>query len=265
MCNRPHHSLELHLSEWALSHATVQRPGYRPPTPYSLQYTGDAHNARMEGQGEYTFPDGMVYKGAFYNGMFHGKGELHFPHGGVYTSEWFEGKEVQGRYTFRDGLEYGGVRWDYATPLDRRFYTERQDKIQPSGDTALSDKPQEGAVIPEGCWDLGNDMHLAVQGTVHPDGQPAGAAAAASTATAHSASAESGTVFRTSTGEELREATAAEIAWATAKARQVVSGSSAKVARMRLVHDHFAPVPGHAPATGKVRTVFQGGMAPKPF
>jgi hypothetical protein len=88
----------------------------------------------MEGQGEYIFPDGMVYKGEFYNGMFHGKGELHFPHGGVYSSEWFEGKEVQGRYTFCDGLKYGGVDWDYVTPLDRRFYSERQGVIKPSGE-----------------------------------------------------------------------------------------------------------------------------------
>lgn len=222
----------------------------------------------MEGQGEYTFLDGMVYKGAFHNGMFHGKGQLHFPHGGVYTSEWFEGKEVQGRYTFRDGLEYGGVHWDYATPLDRRFFTERQDKIQPSGDTALSDKPHDaGAAIPNGCWDLGNDMHLQVHGDM-PTGSSQAAASAGSTAGNQSkgtAAHSSGTVYRTSTGEQLRAASTSEVAWATRRARQAVPGSTAQLARMNLVHDHFAPVPGHAPATGKVRPVFQGGMAQKPF
>ncbi len=229
------------------------------PFHFFSQHTGETHNARMEGQGEYTFPDGMVYKGAFYNGMFHGKGELHFPHGGVYTSEWFEGKEVQGRYTFRDGLEYGGVRWDYVTPSDRRFYSERLDKIKPSGDTALSDKPAEGGeAIPAGCWDLGNDMHLSLDAAAEVEGASAAAAAGG-------ASADKGTVFRTSTGEALRAATVAEVSWATRQARQSVPGGTAKMARMQPVHDHFAPVPGHAAATGKVHPVFQGGMAPRPF
>lgn len=196
-----------------------------------VQYAGEAHNHRMEGKGEYTFEDGVVYKGEFHDGMFHGKGSLHYPNGGVYTSTWHEGKEVQGEYTFHDGLEFGGKAWDYVTPSDRRFFTERKDGIKPSGDTALRDRPDKPDV-PEGCFDMGNGMHL---------------------------DPTSGSVVLTSSGEVLRAASKREVAWATTKTRENKGSSGpAASAQMQQVHAHFAPVPGHGPATGKATLRYTG-------
>eukprot|EP01138_Halocafeteria_seosinensis_P001377 gb/GECG01001413.1/.p1 GENE.gb/GECG01001413.1/~~gb/GECG01001413.1/.p1 ORF type:complete len:242 (+),score=30.38 gb/GECG01001413.1/:1-726(+) len=89
-------------------------------------YDGDTNNGRMEGYGEYTFPDGVTYAGEFHHGTFHGKGELRYPNGGRYVSEWYYGRERTGYYVYGDQLQYEKEGWDYLSSGDRRFHFEKE-------------------------------------------------------------------------------------------------------------------------------------------
>jgi hypothetical protein len=135
--------------------------------PY--EYTGSSYdgptvNGRPEGQGEYTFPDGVKYVGSFKQGMFHGSGKLVFP-GGEYHATWDHGEEVKGSYTFNDGLKFAGSStesekpWGYATKKDRRFYTETTaGKIHAAGDEQLTNAVPSPA-LPAGCYDTGDGYY----------------------------------------------------------------------------------------------------------
>ena len=65
-----------------------------------------------------------------------------------------------GAYTFADGLAYQEEEWDYITPKDRRFQTERlRDKVWPSGDCQRRNETEDDDV-PEGCYDVGAGMYF---------------------------------------------------------------------------------------------------------
>jgi hypothetical protein len=103
------------------------------------RYDGPQESGRAEGVGTYVFPNGTRYVGGFKNGMFDGEGTMYVPGCGAYTAQWSEGRKVAGSYTFADGLAYEqGENWDYCTPGDRRFRTERQSGIRPAGEDQLT-------------------------------------------------------------------------------------------------------------------------------
>ena len=118
------------------------------------KYRGDSKNGRMEGQGEYFFPNGNVYVGQFLNNNFHGTGTIKFPGSGKYDATWTRGVASDGKYTFDDGLAYEETSWVYCTPEDRRYYTEK-DGINAAGrDQLVNNKGTH--VLPLGCYDVGD-------------------------------------------------------------------------------------------------------------
>ncbi|XP_061656827.1 MORN repeat-containing protein 5 isoform X2 [Syngnathoides biaculeatus] len=121
-------------------------------------YKGPTLNARMEGEGEYTFPSETKYIGEMKDGMFHGGGVLHFPNGSKYEATWENGIATQGSFTFADGLPYKEKDWDYCDGHDRRFYTERCNGLRPAGESQLTDL-HPPRVIPEGCYDCGDGFY----------------------------------------------------------------------------------------------------------
>ena len=44
-------------------------------------YAGPTKEGWEQGDGKFTFPNGVVYEGAFDKGEFHGEGTLHYPNG----------------------------------------------------------------------------------------------------------------------------------------------------------------------------------------
>ena len=44
-------------------------------------YTGPTNNTWEQGEGKFTFPNGVVYQGNFDKGEFHGNGTLIYPNG----------------------------------------------------------------------------------------------------------------------------------------------------------------------------------------
>jgi hypothetical protein len=126
------------------------------------KYAGDTKNGRMEGKGTFHFPNGNVYIGEFLNNAFHGAGTIHFPGSGKYDATWTRGVASDGRYTFGDGLAYQGGDWDYCKDGDRRFYTERQQGINPAGRDQLTNSTDTSRVLPRGCFDV-------VDGYLNPD------------------------------------------------------------------------------------------------
>ena len=45
------------------------------------QYEGPVENGWEEGNGRFTFPNGVIYEGEFNKGEFHGNGTLIYPNG----------------------------------------------------------------------------------------------------------------------------------------------------------------------------------------
>jgi len=117
------------------------------------QYEGETVDNMHHGQGKLTFPNGNVYEGGFHLGKFHGAGVLHLAKGGRYEGTWQHGKEVEGKFVFDDGLVYEEKNWNYCTPQDRRFQSERKNGLMPAGATKMSDK-RERNELPVGCYDV---------------------------------------------------------------------------------------------------------------
>ena len=70
------------------------------------KYEGDIKEGWFDGNGKFTYDNGVVYEGEFSKGRFHGKGTLIYPNGGKFTGDWVNGKLVEGsgKYEFADGL-----------------------------------------------------------------------------------------------------------------------------------------------------------------
>ncbi|KAH8286449.1 hypothetical protein KR054_009170, partial [Drosophila jambulina] len=119
----------------------------------------------MNGFGSYRYPDGSEYRGGFYQGQFHGFGQLrlsqpyHFTFKGVFKNGrlvsiedmWFsDGLHVNGQLT-PNGLDWS--KWDYLTPMDRRYQAERRYGQQPVGPTAFLTSKMVARTIPKKCYD----------------------------------------------------------------------------------------------------------------
>lgn len=194
------------------------------------QFTGGVVDGRFEGEGIFTFPDGVQYKGSFRNGQFHGAGTLHFQDGGKYEAVWDMGTELTGAYAFSDGLAYDPEEgqlagkssataepvsrveeadaatsgWLYLEAGDRRFHSERQRvRIEPAGKGWLGDGGT--AEVPEGTYDIGAGLHF-------------------------DTTADS--VVETATGKPIRKADETEKAWILSTCRHAVTSGVTLSARM---------------------------------
>ncbi|XP_065916479.1 MORN repeat-containing protein 5-like [Dysidea avara] len=125
-------------------------------------YQGNFVNERMEGLGEYTFPSGTKYIGGMKDGMFHGQGTLYFTNGGRFEAEWDKGKAVGpgigGTYIFKEGLKYEADSWQYCDGIDRRFYSEVCNGLQPAGQSQKVDQ-EPAKTIPLGWYDCGDGFY----------------------------------------------------------------------------------------------------------
>lgn len=133
-------------------------------------------DGRFEGAGTFTFASGNKYVGQFKNSKFHGKGVLHIEGGGRYVGQWENGKELPGSfYEFPDKLRYpssGEQDWDYCTPMDRRYQSERLvggSGIKPAPDTNLTDK-EPPPPLPSGCYALAEGFYDPSTGKIHTYG-----------------------------------------------------------------------------------------------
>eukprot|EP00435_Cladocopium_sp_Y103_P006479 s1603_g2.t1 len=135
-------------------------PGKRSSWVFSMSlwsntsYEGPSKNEWYEGEGKFTFPNGVVYVGQFRKGEFHGQGALVYPNGGRYQATWERGYAVEGRYVFNDGLLYEDRNWQYVSQGDRRFYTEVKEGLKPAGETLLTNE-KVPPPIPKGTYDYG--------------------------------------------------------------------------------------------------------------
>lgn len=108
-------------------------------------YEGEIKNGRMEGEGRFSFQNGVVYEGAMMDGMFHGFGIIRFPNGARMEGTFEKGVLLpgQGMYFFSDNLQYETENWGYCsrgssvnlsgeptTVTDRRFYKEVQAALE---------------------------------------------------------------------------------------------------------------------------------------
>jgi len=122
---------------------------------------------RMDGHGEFLYPDGTRYVGEFANGMFHGKGKM-ITKDGVYASTWARGREVPGRgtFTFNDDLDYARKDWGYCGAKDRRFNSEALGEgPRPAGEGQLVDRPPHFR-LPIDCYDTGDGYFDPEQGKI---------------------------------------------------------------------------------------------------
>ena len=58
-------------------------------------YVGEVQNGKLQGQGRFTRPDGMVYEGTFKANQFHGQGTLIRPDGYKFVGEFRESNPWQ--------------------------------------------------------------------------------------------------------------------------------------------------------------------------
>lgn len=84
-------------------------------------YDGGWNQFGMNGQGKYTFPDGVVYEGHISKGHFNGIGKLTYPNGSTIRGVWKKGVGTGFQFRFPDGLAFKETNWKYCTPeSDRR-------------------------------------------------------------------------------------------------------------------------------------------------
>lgn len=120
------------------------------------KYDGEIKNGRMEGEGKFSFQNGIVYVGAMLDGMFHGFGTIHFPNGARMEGVFENGvlQPEQGTYFFSDNLRYETEKWGYCTreisnettATDRRFYKEVLAALEKPKERVEND-PSDGRAI----------------------------------------------------------------------------------------------------------------------
>lgn len=130
----------------------------------------------MDGFGSYRYPDGSEYRGRFSHGKFHGFGHLKLasPHRFTIKGEFKNGKLVSVEdMWFSDGLHVKGTfendqfmsdEWDYLTPSDRRYQTERYYGQQPVGPTAYLTKSLPPRRVPPKCFDAEEGLYNSASG-----------------------------------------------------------------------------------------------------
>lgn len=119
-------------------------------------YSGEKLGNRPHGQGEYRYANGTIYTGSFFNGKFHGKGRLLFPSKSYVEGEWVHGELKSHSTYFSDNFRFEEENWNYCSPSDRRFNSERNSKIAPLPRTQLGHRPEGLEKIPQQTYDLGN-------------------------------------------------------------------------------------------------------------
>ena len=73
------------------------------------RYEGNFIDAKREGAGKLTSPDGESYDGLWANDVFHGQGTYIWANGAKYTGEWKNGvQDGYGIYFYTNGDKYTG-------------------------------------------------------------------------------------------------------------------------------------------------------------
>ena len=86
--------------------------------PDGMKYVGGWENGEMIGQGTFTYAYGEKYVGGFKGGWKNGQGTETYPDGRKYIGEFKDNKkDGQGTYTWSDGTKYVGefkddIRWN---------------------------------------------------------------------------------------------------------------------------------------------------------
>ncbi|XP_014275921.1 MORN repeat-containing protein 5 isoform X1 [Halyomorpha halys] len=108
----------------------------------------------MDGFLKFIYPDGSIYTGHVLGNKFAGEGMIKFPNGGQFSAFWIQGVAFNPHYVFPDGLHYEYKDWDYCTMPDRRFFSEFDKGLNPSGNIQLSNNHPAPA-LPVGSYDSG--------------------------------------------------------------------------------------------------------------
>ncbi|CAH1389549.1 unnamed protein product [Nezara viridula] len=112
----------------------------------------------IDGFSKFVYPDGAVYTGQILGNKYAGEGNIKFHHGGVMKAFWIQGVAFNPQYVFADGLPYECKNWDYCTMPDRRFLSEYQKGLNPSGNIQLSDDHPAPA-LPVASYDSGEGYY----------------------------------------------------------------------------------------------------------
>ena len=119
--------------------------------PDGIKYVGEFSNWLQNGQGTQTWPDGRKYVGGFKDGHADGKGTYTWPDGTEYFGTFSDGKTTgQGTYTWPDGSKYVGgvIDWIknglgvHTWPDGRRFVGEFSGGTSREGTEYLTDGRQ---------------------------------------------------------------------------------------------------------------------------
>ena len=123
--------------------------------PDGNEYSGNFRNAKMHGQGTYTYASrGEKYVGEWRNGVINGQGTYYYRSGNRYQGEWRNGdKHGQGTYLYANGDKYVG---DFANdePNGRgTFYYRNGDRYE--GEFRNGRKDGQGVLYENGMRIVG--------------------------------------------------------------------------------------------------------------
>uniref|UniRef100_A0A1A9ZKI6 MORN repeat-containing protein 5 n=1 Tax=Glossina pallidipes TaxID=7398 RepID=A0A1A9ZKI6_GLOPL len=159
------------------SYLTTQEMNFIVGTKYKGHWANDL--IRMEGFGEYVFPDGSTYRGDFKKGKFSGNGVIYLAH--PYNFE-IKGEFINGIITkiiemrFSDGLvvdaDLDGTslnfdRWAYCNGVTRTFACEVFDGLRPVGPTAHLTPNKSASKLHVNHFDTIEGVFDAKTGLVH--------------------------------------------------------------------------------------------------
>jgi MORN repeat len=97
----------------------------------SSQYEGNWNDRddKMDGFGQYRFPNGSKYFGQFSDGKFQGAGILQLPNGSKFFGQWQNNQMTDFTYTFGDGLEFKAKNWEYLRRVLNQPYRKCKDMV----------------------------------------------------------------------------------------------------------------------------------------
>ena len=74
-----------------------------------MSMSASGARARIEGQGQVTYPDGSVYVGSFRDDLAHGRGTITYPDASSYEGDWVDGViQATGVARYANGLVLRG-------------------------------------------------------------------------------------------------------------------------------------------------------------